>query len=277
MTGADKLEAKPAEITKEEHLDYLESSSTLMLWFAREWGKTHPEEDFESIVRNRTDLWRKTSFYAGELDGPMTGYSEAWLEILHRISKAHEETKDDSNSARFEEICVELLKPHWAGRVDRDIMDHPNVIQKAGYQCGSLRYDLVPYKDNPSRIKIHIANACYPGSLFDDSLYLPACLLVLTTQCAAKFGVTEIGTGTWLNSYPKWLELFPADWAENMSQPNEDIRYHYGFWGQFLTSRRTFNHKLGARFRQTGKMPYAQRKSWCSISSLGKHLESKYF
>ena len=183
MTGADKLEAKPAEITKEEHLDYLESSSKLMLWFAREWGKTHPEEDFESIVRNRTDLWRKTSFYAGELDGPMTGYSEAWLEILHRISKAHEETKDDSNSARFEEICVELLKPHWAGRVDRDIMDHPNVIQKAGYQCGSLRYDLVPYKDpsiddsgslwakNSAAEHDCRRNCCYPVESIENNEY----------------------------------------------------------------------------------------------------------
>lgn len=271
------METKPFEITKEEHLDYLESSSRLMLWFAREWKKSHPEEDFESIVRNRTDIWRKTNLFPGGPDDPLSGYPEAWLEILHRILKAYDETKADSDSARFEEICVELLKPHLIGRIERDIADHPGVTQKAGYQCGSLRYDLSPDIDNPKRIKIHISNACYPGSLFDDRLYMPACLLVLTTQCAAKFGVTEIRTGTWLNSYPKWLELFPEEWAENMSQPNEDIRYHYGFWGQFLTSRRTFNHKLGRKFRQTGKMPYSHRSSWCSIFSLRKHLESKYF
>ncbi|MEI6421826.1 MAG: hypothetical protein WCP55_06375 [Lentisphaerota bacterium] len=206
----------------------------------------------------------------------MTGYSETWLEMLKRILKAYNETRDDSNSSRFEETCTAFLRPYWIGRVDRDIAEHPNVTHEAGYQCGSLRYNLAPDKDNTARIKIHIANACYPGSLFDDRLYLPACLLVLTTQCAAKFGVSEIETGTWLNSHSKWLELFPNEWADNMSPPNEDICWHYGFWGQFLTSRRTFNHKLGAKFRQTGKMPYAFRKSWCSISSLRKHL-GKYF
>lgn len=270
------MESKPAEITEDEHLDYLESSSRLMLWFAREWKKTHPDEAFESILRNRTDIWRKTTFFPGGPDGPLTGYSEAWLEMLHKLLEVHDQTKDDTDSDRFEEICTGLLKPYWIGRVDRDIMEHPDVTQAAGYQCGSLRYDLAPQKSNLNRMGIHIANACYPGSLFDDRLYLPACLLVLTTQCAAKFRVTEIETGTWLNSHSKWLELFPSEWADNMSPPNEDISWHYGFWGQFLTSRRTFNHRLGAKFRQTGKMPYAFRKSWCSISSLRKHLD-KYF
>jgi hypothetical protein len=271
------LKTKPAEITKEEHLDYLESISRLMLWFAREWKKTHPGEDFESIIRNRTDIWRKTSLFPGGPDGPLTGYPETWLQMLHKLLEAYEETKKDSDSSRFEEISIALLKPYWIGRIDRDIMEHPDVTHAAGYQCGSLRYELAPGKDNPKRISIHIANACYPGSLFDDRLYLPACLIVMTTQCTAKFGVTEIETGTWLNSNPKWLELFPDEWTQNMSPPLEDICCHYGFWGQFLTSRRTFNHKLGAKFRQTGKMPYALRKSWCSISSLRKHLDSKYF
>lgn len=271
------MKSRPIEITKEEQLDYLESSSRLMLWFAREWIKTHRDEDFKSIVRNRTDIWRMTTLNPGGLDGSFCGYNEDWLVMLDKISKAHDETENDPESAGFEEICVELLRPFWTGRVEKDISEHTVSTLVAGYQCGSLRYELTPDKSNPKRISIHIANACYPGSLFDDRLYLPACLLVLTTQCAAKFGVTEIGTGTWLNSHPKWLELFPDEWRKHMELPNENIWWHYGFWGQFITSRRTFNHKLGAQFRKTGKMPYALRSSWCSISSLRKHLESKYF
>lgn len=271
------MTSTPAEITKEEQLDYLESSSGLMLWFAREWHKTHQEEGFESIVRNRTDLFRMTTFNSGGLDSPIAGYPEAWLQILSKLSKIHDETKGEEDSSRFEGKCAGLLRPYWIGRLERDIKGQHDVTLVAGYQCGSLRYELAPDKNNPQRITFHIANACYPGSLFDDRLYLPACLLVLTTQCAAKFGVTEIGTGTWLNSHLKWLELFPEEWEKHMGQPNEDICWHYGFWGQFITSRRTFNHKLGAKFRQTGKMPYAPRSSWCSISSLRRHLESKYF
>jgi hypothetical protein len=271
------MEPNTGEITNDEQFDYLESSSRLMLWFAREWHKKRPDEDFESVIRNRTDLYRMTTFNSGGLDSPVGGYPEAWLQILNKFLKIHNETKGEPDSAGFEQKCSEILRPYWMGRVERDVKGQADGTLVAGYQCGSLRYELAPDKNNPKRIIFHIANACYPGSLFDDRLYLPACLLVLTTQCAAKFGVTEIGTGTWLNSHPKWLEFFPKEWLKHMGASNDDIRWHYGFWGQFITSRRTFNHKLGAKFRQSGKMPYALRSSWCSISSLRKHIETTYF
>jgi hypothetical protein len=265
------------EITKEEQLDYLESSSRLMLWFAREWLKSHPQETFEKVIRKRIDLWRRTDFNTGRLDGPFLGYSDAWLDLVGDLSKILQETADAPDSGAFEERCCERLRPHWEGRLERDVLEQRNDTQISGYQCGSLRYNLEPDKKHPERIGIHIANACYPGSPFDDPLYFPSCLLVLTAQCTAKFGVTEIGTGTWLNSHQKWLELFPEEWKERLSPPNEDIHWDYGFWGQFLTARRTFNHKLGAKFRATGKMPFAQRYSWCSIQSLRKHLLQKAF
>ena len=267
----------PAEITPEEQLDYLESSSSLMLWFAREWAKAHPSENFRSIIRKRTDIYRRTDFNPEWLDYCGTGLPEGWLNVLDELEKIYLETKADSSSKDFEKRCIDLLHPHFVTRVERDIAAQPSGTQKTGYQCGSLRYDSEPAKNNPQRIGFHIANACYPASPFDDPLYMASCLLVLSTQCAAKFGVTEIGTGTWMNSLPKWLELFPKEWQENMGPPSDDIAWHYGFWGQFITARRGFNHKLGAQFRKSGKIPYVMRSSWCSISSLRKHLETKFF
>jgi len=157
-------------------------------------------------------------------------------------------------------------------RVDRDLEDIKNAKDLAKYQCGSLRYNLSPDTDNPQRIGFHIANACCPCSIFDDPLYLPGCFLALMGQCEAKFGVTEIGTGTWLNSHPKWLALFPPEWSDNMSPPRTDIQWHYGFWGQFVSARKTFNHKLGKKFRETGELPYSLRSSWCRIETMRKHL-----
>jgi hypothetical protein len=61
-----------------------------------------------------------------------------------------------------------------------------------------------------------------------------------------------------------------------MSAPDENIRGHYGFWGQFLTARKTFNHKLAKQFMETGKMPFQTRRSWCSIESMRKHLKDKF-
>lgn len=263
----------PSMITAAEQLDYLESSSRLMLWFAWDWARRHPDEPLRAIIRKRTDLFRRTDFNPEWLDhcGPLPG---AWLDVLDRIERIHQETAGAADSAAFEERSIALLRPHFESRVARDIADQPLATQKSGYQCGSLRHDLAPDPKRPQRISIHIANACYPGSPFDDPLYLPGCLLVLTTQCTAQFGVTEIACGTWMNSLPKWLELFPREWQDNMGPPDESICWHYGFWGQFLTARRGFNHKLGAQFRATGRIPYPMRSSWCTTAALRRHLEA---
>jgi hypothetical protein len=90
--------------------------------------------------------------------------------------------------------------------------------------------------------------------------------------CEKQFGVREIGTATWLNSVPRWLRFFPAEWLANLSPPFTDAYWHYGFWGQFITARKTFNHNLGAQFRQTGVMPYTLRASWCTIAAMREHL-----
>lgn len=266
--------AMPDAITPAEQLDYLVASSGLMLWFARDWTLRHPEEPLRTVIRRRTDLYRRTDLNPGWLDhcGPVP---DAWLDLLERIEAIHRETAGDADSARFEERCLALLRPHHERRVERDLADQPQATQMSGYQCGSLRHDPAPDPKRPQRIGIHMANACYPGSLFDDPLYLPACLLVLTSQCASRFGVTEIGTGSWMNSLPRWLDLFPEEWRANLGPPDEDIQWHYGFWGQFLTARRTFNHRLGEQFRRTGRIPFPMRYAWCSIAALRRHLETR--
>lgn len=266
----------PNLITREEQLDSAVSSIRLMLWFAREWLKTHPKESLQNVIRKRTDIWRRTTFSPEYMDGRMEGFSHAWLDMLDRLEGVYKETRTHADSEGFENACLPLLFPFIEGRVDRDVKDHLHSTQIAAYQCGSLRYNLLPEASNPRRIDFHIANARYPGSPFDDKFYLPACLLVLCSQCEAKFEVTEIGTGTWMNSLPKWLKLFPAEWQENLTAPEDDILGHYGFWGQFITARRTFNHALGTQFRQTGSMPYPPRYSWCPIAALRTHLQTTF-
>ena len=98
--------------------------------------------------------------------------------------------------------------------------------------------------------------------------------MAMMEQCEKKFQVTEIETCTWINSLARWLKLFPQEWLDHMGPPNCDVRGHYGFWGQFLTARRTFNHKLGQQFRETGRIPFPMRSSWCAIAAMRKHLGS---
>ena len=260
------------EVDAGEYMGFLESFIRLMLWFARDWSARHPDESFASVVMKRTDIWRQTDFNPGPPSAPASQSDSscgAWFDLVGKLAAAYERTLGDDGSNRFEEQGFGLLRNHVVARVKSDLEDFKTTQRDiAAYQCGSLRYNTQPEAKNPRRIGFHISNACYPGSLFGDPLYMPACFLAMTIQCELKFGVTEITTTTWLNSHPKWLALFPEEWQSNLGEPDYDVRGHYGFWGQFVTAGKTFNHKLGEQFRREGKIPYPVRFSWCSIKSM---------
>ena len=265
----------PDEISSAEHLEYLASSVRLMLWFTWRLIDEHPEETFSDIIHNRTDIWRRTSLNPNYLNGSLDGYdSPEWRAVLSNLEGIHSRNRQHGSAQAFEDEAAASLMPYLASRVGRDLKDLRNKVDLARYQCGSLRYNLQPNPDAPQRIGFHIANACYPASLFVDPLYLPRCFVDLMEQCEGRFRVTEIGTGTWMNSYTRWVTIFPQEWMGHMSLPDHNIRGHYGYWGQFLTARRTFNHKLGRQFRETGRIPFPRRTSWCSIEAMRNHLRS---
>jgi len=139
------------------------------------------------------------------------------------------------------------------------------------YQCGCLKYD-PPYKQWPHRVWFHIANPLMPCSIFDDPGYVPGCLRDLMTRSAAEFDVYELGTNTWLNSYSRWSEYFPDEWRNNLGPEIKDVKWHFGFWGQFLTARGTFNERNGRQLRETGEFPFWPRQAWCTFEALRKHL-----
>lgn len=260
-------------ITRNEHLDYLESSVRLKLWFVRQHLQKHPDEPFRFALDHRVDIWRKTSLNPEHLDGAWSvERCPRWPALASALEAIHLKTRDEPTSAGFEDQSLALLRPYLHARADRDLEDIRNKVDLRSYQCGSLRYDTAVRPEHPQRIIFHIANDCYPESPFADPAYFPRCFLDLMAACEQRFGVREIGTGTWLNSEPRWLRLFPEEWRANMSAPITDVYWHYGFWGQFLTARKTFNHKLAAQFRQTGEWPYALRSSWCTITALRKDL-----
>ncbi len=263
----------PERASREELEDFLLSTVRLKLWFLWDWLSKHPEESFRQAYERRADIYRKTIFNPLHLDAPAPAQKpDEWQAVVKDLERLYGEAREAGSLESFESRSMEKLSPLLLGRVERDIEDLRTGKDTANYQCGSLRYELEPDKANPQRISFHIANACSPGSPFDDKAYFPACFLALMAQCRMKFGVTEIATGTWLNSHPKWLELFPEEWQRNLTPPNEDVQWHYGFWGQFITARKTFNRKLGEQFRREGRMPFLPRSSWCSMEAMRRHL-----
>ena len=79
-------------------------------------------------------------------------------------------------------------------------------------------------------------------------------------------------THTWLNANAKWLALFPKEWHDNLTEPSTDVKWHYGYWGQFISARGTFNDRLGDYVRSTRKFRYYPRGSKCTLAAMRSHM-----
>lgn len=252
--------------TIEEHREYLHEIVRLKIFFIWLWKQKHPNEPLQDILRNRVDIYRKTSVNTGLLNPAELHFdSPEWIELEKRLEKIYELYRGDSDA--FESAGFEIFQPLVDVRVEKDFNDR-SVL--ARYQCGSLRYDEHEKGMRVAEIGFHIANAVSPCSIFDDPSYLPKCFFDLMKQTEEKYGSTSLATTTWLNSYPPWLKLFPQEWTDSLGPEEKDVQWHYGFWGQFINAKGTFNFKLGRRLRETGELPFYPRKSSCSFSALRK-------
>ena len=257
--------------TMEEHRDYLYKIIRLKLFFMHGWLAGHPGESFVDVLQKRVDIYRKIDANPGALNPSAIDWRvPAWLELEQALVRVYELNR--GSVSRFEEEGFPVLRPSLDARLERDYRDR-SALQ--AYQCGSLRYNV--YSEPTKEVVFHIANAVSPKSIFDDPLYLPCCFMILMEQVEVQYQAECIQTGTWLNSHSKWLELFPQEWHDNLSAPDTNVQWHYGFWGQFITARGTFNDKLGDYFRTNGKHRYDLRSSKCTLAAMRRHLKARFF
>ena len=254
--------------TMEEHLDYLLSMVRLKLFFLARWQKEHPEEDFACILRNRVDIFRKTDLNP-EARTPVGCYFDLppWRRVEDRLREIYRMVKGDETC--FEEWGFDFLRPMVERRCERDFYDCSSI---SAYQCGFLRYNLKIGPDGT--LGFHIANDRVPNSFFDDPDHIRDCFNRLLDVAELDFHAEYIGTSTWLNSVPKWLALFPQEWRDNLGEPDTDVRWHYGFWGQFINARGAFNERAAAVLRTTGKLPYYPRHSRCRVTVMREFVNS---
>lgn len=257
--------------TLAEHRHYLHQIVRLKLHFLHGWLQTHPEEPFADALRNRVDIYRKTDINKAALNPSSFSWEDpAWLHLEKQAEELYQQRQNDAQA--FEEEAFAIFQPTIDARCERDYHDRST---RNGYQCGCLRHNMeVKEVKNMRILTFHIANFLSPESFFDYPGYIRDSFRRLLLIAERDFQADYIGTGTWLNSLPKWLELFPAEWHDNLGLENRDVRWHYGFWGQFLTARQTFNERYGQKLRDTGLMPYFPKSSHCSIKEMRIKVES---
>ncbi len=263
----DQIMPAPQAHTLEEHRDYLHQIVRLQLFFLHRWLTAHPEESFRDAIRNRVDIYRKTDANPGPMTPSVCFFdAPAWKSMEDEAEALFRRFPDDGSA--FENHAFEVFRKSLDARCERDYLDESSL---SACQCGSLRYETSLQPDGET-VNFHIANAVAPQSIFSDPDYLKNCFFELMNQTEHTLGARRIATSSWLNSHPRWLALFPQEWHERMEAENRNIQWHYGFWGQFINARNTFNRKYGQILRETGEFPFYPRKSSCSIVEMRKFL-----
>jgi hypothetical protein len=256
--------------TFEEHLHYLDGIVRLKLWFLCHWLRHHPQESLSYALRWRIDLFRKTVFWRGQGLPTREDYDVPdWLSIEEQLRELYAAAPSAEPSA-FEREAFAVV---WGAVETNATHDYERSLADRDLKCGSLHYD-PPTAENPGLVHLHISNAVRPRSIFDDRAYLPECFHCLMDDAESEHGADSLGTGSWLNSYPPWLALFPCEYVDHMGPEEDNVWCGLGHWGQFVNARGTLNEKRARILRETGRLPFPLRYSWCSFAAMRAHLDA---
>ena len=154
-----------------------------------------------------------------------------------------------------------------------DVLHHKyttDIATPAWCTFGCFSYEI--FASDKNKIFLHIGNSAIPDSFLDDETLIKKSLLAVMDDAEKNHSINTLTTETWLNSHEKWLRFFPDEWMSNMTAPTADLVGHLGYWGQFINKKGCINLKNASFFKETGKLPYPVKRSFCSFDSLRKKL-----
>ena len=122
-----------------------------------------------------------------------------------------------------------------------------------------------------ARLTLHFTNTVDPDSPLRHFPELRAGLQRLLGEARERHpDLTLAYCGSWLNSVPRFTDLFPAAWLANAE--DSPPAGHGGWWGQF-TDRTGALHEANARYlRQTGEFRFPFRRCTCALDDVQRHL-----
>ena len=243
-------------------VSYLTGFTQLSLWFLGQSAKKG-DESFADILNRRVNIYRNTSLYDGERHPAREPVGEEWEEVVHQLESLY-----TSNADAFEDEGLRLLWPLMEVPLRRSSRrDAPH----GPYECWTSDYR------NEGRVGIHIHNVYKPRSpLADMQIPFAASLIrLLEDSQLARPDVEVVSCGSWMNSTPRFAELFPEFWPTSAVSRNE-INYTMGHWGQFEDRKGDYHSRNGDRFRKTGELPFAATNCHAHVDEVLDHLRRRF-
>ena len=256
--------------TLEEHKIYGEQMARLAFYFAKKWlAPRNPEKTMSELLREHTPL-----FYHALHFTPGT-----WMEIPGCVKIMEQaDLLADLSPEDFEEEMWKFTCMLSRVQAESNYPVGVAVNTKPGWNCGTLKYDPpTGTLAEEGKVVFHISNAIGPHSIFEDPSYLAYCFLLVMKETEMRYGSHTLYTSTWLNNRQQWLDLFPAEWQENMEAEDEAGKllppWHFGWWGQIVTKRGTIAPAMDQYIRENGRLKYACKTSQCSFRAMREHLK----
>lgn len=245
--------------------EFMESMIPLSLNFAYMWKICHPDERISEILSKRT--------YLVELLRLNEAEKQTLTEWSDFLSEAGNYFQGNPSKEYFEKDLTVRLTPFALSRFNKYY--ESRLVLPGKFNAGSLKYD-APLPELPrNHCNFHIANMVSPKSFFEDPEYMPRCFIELMSKSEKEYGYDTLQTFTWLNSRSRWLALFPQEWHDNVSEPDNQVAGNLGYWGQLITAAGTINKQMEEYVRIHGELKYKPRRSHCSFEAMRKHL-NKY-
>ncbi len=248
--------------------EYVAEATKVSLWLA-DWLERRDGLGFDETMSCRTDVYRLTVLWDGKNHPakPIADWREArWDALLAELGSMRVKHGDDV--AAFEAEGLALLWPIVEPRIEARVRTSSKAADRP---FGFFSYDLSDQPDAET-ITIHMDNPFAPDSPFRDMAARGRELrAVLDDAEATHPTMRKLWTGTWMNSYRRFLELFPAAWRDSASDPTP-LDCWANWWGQMTSRTGGFHWKNGQYLRDTGRFPYACVKCSCGIAELREHL-----
>ena len=121
------------------------------------------------------------------------------------------------------------------------------------------------------RLQLHFTNTFDPDSPFRHPQALHHGLARLLERARTRHPkVSKVVCGTWLNSLPPFLSLFPSAWRT--SAETAPPAGHGGWWGQFTDRTGNLHRGNAEHLRRTGSFRHPFLRCSCTLKGLRRYL-----
>tara|TARA_Y100000814_G_scaffold267602_1_gene222104 strand:+ start:190 stop:996 length:807 start_codon:yes stop_codon:yes gene_type:complete len=247
--------------------NYYLGFAKLSIWYARK-RILEGSSDFENAFNERVNIFRNTSLSQNGLH-PTKDVIPEWDALLKKVEQIFVEYIQSDDTSALEQKSLDIFWPVLEESALKAIPYRPTLDERP-YESWSRDY-------HEDVVNIHINNVYKPDSPLSEKRPQFAAALIRLLEDTQELNpeVTKVACGSWLNSVPTFLEIFPGVWKAS-GQRSKNVRYTLGHWGQFMDRRGDFHASNGARFREMGDFPYPSLHCTDSLEAVLCHLREKF-